>query len=234
MRVGQVDCVENRRLCDKYGVSSYPTIRMYPLHSQGHSRYLKYQQYHRDATSLYQWVSASLPSYVDNLTPHLFEHSVLEGGGTRPWLVMFFTPWCGHCSTFSPDFEEVAVMMRSRLRVGKVNCEKYRKVCERAAVSGYPTVRFYRGGRGQQQYSSRDITERSPANIIQHLDRIIREDTAEQSEEQPLSQDQDMRTVPLGDEKPEDERLADEEEEELNSDFTYFYEDDILNYHDEL
>ena len=236
VKVGQVDCVEHRSLCDKYGVSSYPTIRMFPLHSPGTSRYMKYQQYHRDATSLYQWVSASLPSYVENLTPYLFEHSVLEGGGEKPWLVLFFTPWCGHCTRFAPDYEEVAVMMRSRLKAGKINCEKYRKVCERAAVSSYPTVRFYRGGRGQQQYSSQDITERSPANIIQHLQRILWEDndTDPQSEEQPLNQDQDMKEVPLGTEAPEDERLADYEEAELNSDFTYFYEDDNFNYHDEL
>ena len=236
VRVGQVDCVEHRSVCERQGVGSYPTIRLYPLHSRGTSRYLKYQQYHRDATSLYHWVSASLPSYVDNLTPHLFEHSVLEGGETQPWLVLFFTPWCGHCTRFSPDYEEVAIMMRSRLKVGKVNCEKYRKVCERAAVRSYPTVRFYRGGRGQQQYSSRDITERTPANIIQHLERILREDahSAPQQEEQPVNQDQDMKTVPLGEEKTEDEREADYEDEELNSDFTYFYEDDNFNYHDEL
>ena len=237
VRVGQVDCVENSHLCAKYGVTSYPTIRMYPLDSPGHSRYQKYQQYHRDATSLHQWVTASLPSYVENLTPHLFEHSVLEGGGEKPWLVMFFTPWCGHCTRFSPDYEEVAVMMRSRLRAGKVNCEKYRRVCERAAVTGFPTVRFYRGGRGQQQYSSQDITERSPANIVQHLQRILREDTdtAPQSEEKPLSQDQDMKKIPLGgSEAQEDDTDTDYEEAEMNNDFTYFYEDDILSYHDEL
>ena len=120
VRVGQVDCVEHRSLCNHLGVTSYPTIRMYPLHS-GPSRYIKYQQYHRDATSLYQWVSASLPSYVENLTPHLFEHSVLEAGGEKPWLVLFFTPWCGHCTRFSPDYEEVAIMMRSRLKLKMLN-----------------------------------------------------------------------------------------------------------------
>ena len=224
VRVGKVDCEEERILCSKYGVTSYPSIRMYPLHSRGHSRYVKYQQYHRDANSLHQWVTSNLPSYVESLTPHLMEHSVLQG--SRPWLVLFYTPWCGHCTTFSPHYEEVAVTLRSRLGVGKVNCEKYRQVCERAAVTGYPTVRLYR-----QHHTSHDIEERSPATIIHQLELLLREDTEPQP--QPVTEDLDMREVPLGDntEDGEDRELVDDER---NSDFIYFYDDDNEFPHDEL
>jgi len=232
VRVGKVDCVEERALCDKYSVTSYPTIRMYPLESPGLRRYLKYDQYHRDSTSLHQWVTSNLPSYVESLTPYLLEHNVLQG--SKPWLVLFYTGWCGHCTRFKPDYEEVAIMLRSRLKVGKVNCEKYRKVCEKAVVRGYPTVRYYRGGEGQQQYTSQDIKERSPANIVNQVEALLREDTQQQP--QPLEDHFDLKKIPLGEDISEDDGVTDFEDEDQNDDFIYFYEDDsaFTFNHDEL
>ena len=229
VRVGKVDCEEEKELCRKYSITSYPSIRMYPLGPRGHSRYIKYQQYHRDATTLHQWVTSNLPSYVESLTPYLFEHNVLQG--SKPWLVLFYAPWCGHCTNFSPDYEEVAVMLRSRLKVGKINCEKYRKVCEKAAVRGYPTVRYYRGAEGEQQYTSRDITERSPNNIVNQLDTLLRE--GEEPQPQPVNEDLDMKDIPL-EENTAEEREEDFDEEDQNGDFVYFYDDDNEFHHDEL
>ena len=94
------------------------------------------------------------------------------------------------------------------------------------AVTGYPTVRLYR-----QHHTSHDIEERSPATIIHQLELLLREDTEPQP--QPVTEDLDMREVPLGDntEDGEDRELVDEER---NSDFIYFYDDDNEFPHDEL
>ena len=122
-------------------------------------------------------------------------------------------------------------MLRSRLKVGKINCEKYRKVCEKAAVRGYPTVRYYRGGEGEQQYTSRDITERSPNNIVIQLDTLLRE--GEEPQPQPVNEDLDMKDIPL-EENTAEEREEDFDEEDQNGDFVYFYDDDNEFHHDEL
>ena len=124
-------------------------------------------------------------------------------------------------------------MLSKKVKVGQVNCEKYRKVCERAAVRGYPTVRFYRGGQGQQQYSSQDIQERSPSNIINLVQSLLREDS---EQHQPLQDDLDLdlKKVPLGENISEDNGDTESYDEEQDSDFIYFYEDDNTFTHDEL
>ena len=113
----------------------------------------------------------------------------------------------------------------------KINCEKYRKVCEKAAVRSYPTVRYYRGGRGQQQYTSQDIPERNPNNIINQLDILLRKE--DEPQPQPVNDDLNMREIPLG------ENISEEREEYVDEivqdgDFVYFYEDDKEFHHDEL
>lgn len=103
---------------------------MYHFGSSGHRSFQRYQQYHRDAASLEAWVQGSLPSYVENVTPYVFEHRVLAT--TQPWLLMFHAPWCGHCTRFMPHLEDVARTLKSEaVTVGRVNCEKYGKMCNK-------------------------------------------------------------------------------------------------------
>ena len=46
---------------------------------------------------------------------------------------------------FEPQYEDVARILRGEVSVGKINCEKYSKMCNKASVRGYPTLRYYRG-----------------------------------------------------------------------------------------
>jgi len=174
VHVGKVDCVEEDDLCFKLGVQSYPSIRMYPLGSVGHTRYQPYSQYHRDTRSLHQWVQSNLPSNVENITPYSFQHKVL--GTSKPWLVKFYAPWCGHCTRFAPAYEEVALALKGKVQVGKVNCEKYAKVCDKASVTGYPTVRFYRGQeKGElEDYFSENIREREQEKILLVVEQLLK------------------------------------------------------------
>jgi hypothetical protein len=78
IKLGKVNCDTEADLCRRQAVRGYPAIRLYPLGSRGSSRYTVYNQYHRDAQSLQQWVHANLPSMVETLTPHTFQHQVLR------------------------------------------------------------------------------------------------------------------------------------------------------------
>ena len=61
---------------------------------------------HRDAESLLDWTLRFLPDPVTELVDTEFLPRVLDGAG--PWLVDFYTPWCGHCQLFAPKFQLVA------------------------------------------------------------------------------------------------------------------------------
>lgn len=180
VHVGKVDCTEEEDLCFKVGIQNYPTIRMYPLGSVGHTRYQPYSQYHRDTSSLHQWVQSNLPSNVENLTPYSFQHNVLSS--SKPWLVEFYAPWCGHCTRFAPEYEHVALALKGKVKVGKVNCEKYSGMCNRAAITGYPTVRFYRGQEkgDMQDYFSEDIKDREQEKIVRVVEHLLRRSQGDQ------------------------------------------------------
>ena len=232
IHVGKVDCTEESDLCFKLGVQSYPTIRMYPLGSVGHTRYQPYSQYHRDTRSLHQWVQSNLPSNVENLTPYLFQHDVL--GSSKPWLVEFYAPWCGHCTRFAPEYESVALVLKGRVKVGKVNCDKYSGMCNRAAITGYPTVRFYRGqDKGDMQdYFSEDVRDREQDKIVRVVEHLLKTsegdlDTNSHKKEEDEGIDQDI------DNGDDDEHGRDEAVNYEMDDLEYFEEDE-QNFHDEL
>lgn len=71
---------------------------------------------------------------------------------TKPHLVNFYAPWCGHCQEMVPKFKRTAVLMTGIVSLGAVNCEKHQALCGQQQVRSYPTLRFYHPvERGQEQ-----------------------------------------------------------------------------------
>ncbi|XP_060526994.1 thioredoxin domain-containing protein 5 homolog [Cylas formicarius] len=63
--------------------------------------------------------------------------------------VMFYAPWCGHCSRLAPTWEQLAEMLNeddSNIRIAKVDCTSDSKICSEQDVTGYPTLKFFKVG----------------------------------------------------------------------------------------
>jgi protein disulfide-isomerase-like protein len=58
-------------------------------------------------------------------------------------LVEFYTPWCGHCTSFSATYEEVAKHFHGseklKVKVAKVNAQNERALSSRFGVHSYPS-----------------------------------------------------------------------------------------------
>lgn len=65
-----------------------------------------YSDYNRDAFTIRAWLFTFIPSSVIELTEETFERRVLYS--EKPWLIDFYTPWCGHCQHFAPEFQLLA------------------------------------------------------------------------------------------------------------------------------
>ncbi|XP_067687759.1 dnaJ homolog subfamily C member 10-like [Haliotis asinina] len=143
LKVAQVDCVENKGLCQQESITSYPTMRLYPAGTSGSGSFHMYNGWHRDAGSLRAWAYEFLPSKVKVLQQYNFRKKVLES--RESWIVDFYTPWCGHCQVFKPEFEKVAEQLEGVAHAGKVDCDAEPWLCQEVGVQAYPTVRFFQG-----------------------------------------------------------------------------------------
>jgi len=85
-------------------------------------------------------------SAVIDLIPSNFDDIVLKSG--KPALVEFFAPWCGHCKTLAPVYEELATnfeSMKDKITIAKVDADAEKDLGRRFGVQGFPTLKYFDG-----------------------------------------------------------------------------------------
>eukprot|EP01065_Artemidia_motanka_P035705 TRINITY_DN43599_c0_g1_i1.p1 TRINITY_DN43599_c0_g1~~TRINITY_DN43599_c0_g1_i1.p1 ORF type:complete len:474 (+),score=191.31 TRINITY_DN43599_c0_g1_i1:73-1494(+) len=82
-----------------------------------------------------------LDGYVMPLAPRNFTQAVLDS--EEPWIVEFWSPFCGHCKMFAPEYDNAAAKLAGKVRVGAVNADKFGDLASQFGVSGYPSLRLF-------------------------------------------------------------------------------------------
>lgn len=84
-------------------------------------------------------------SAVLDLVPSNFDSVVLKSG--KPTLVEFFAPWCGHCKSLAPVYEDLAKAFESSkdVQIAKVDADAEKSLGKRFGVQGFPTLKFFDG-----------------------------------------------------------------------------------------
>ena len=103
---------------------------------------------------------AAAKSAVLDLTPANFDEVVLKSG--KPTLVEFFAPWCGHCKTLAPIYEELATAFeyaKDKVQIAKVDADAEKTLGSRFGIQGFPTLKWFDGKSDKpEDYSSgRDL-----------------------------------------------------------------------------
>nr|CAD7589913.1 unnamed protein product [Timema genevievae] len=64
-------------------------------------------------------------------------------------LVMFYAPWCGHCTRMKPEYEKAAETLKKENIPGAlaaVDATKETVVASKYSISGYPSVKYFKNG----------------------------------------------------------------------------------------
>ena len=83
------------------------------------------------------------------LTASSFVETVIDVDGNymsdRGTFVKFYAPWCAHCETLVPIWEELDEFSGEELAVAKMNCitEENKHFCKFLGVTSFPTVLYY-------------------------------------------------------------------------------------------
>jgi thioredoxin len=63
-----------------------------------------------------------------------------------PVLVDFYADWCGPCQMMVPILEQVNAQLQGRLRVVKIDTEKYPQLATQYGIAALPTLVLFKQG----------------------------------------------------------------------------------------
>ncbi|MFN6519428.1 MAG: thioredoxin [Nostoc sp. CreGUA01] len=64
-----------------------------------------------------------------------------------PVLVDFYAEWCGPCQMMTPILEQVNAQLKDRLRIVKIDTEKYTQLATQYEISALPTLVLFKKGK---------------------------------------------------------------------------------------
>lgn len=164
--IAKVDCDEHKSVCSKFGVTGFPTIKWFSKGSLEPKDYTG----GRTVESLVEFVNQEAGTHVKIsapvsdvvvLTPENFDSIALDE--SKDVLVEFYAPWCGHCKSLAPVYDQVATAFKGEKEVviAKVDADSHKGLGEKYGVSGYPTLKFFpKGNKAGEDYDGgRDLDD---------------------------------------------------------------------------
>lgn len=86
-----------------------------------------------------------------------------------PVLVDFYATWCGPCRVMAQILEQVNDQMNERLRIVKIDTEKYPQIASQYRIEALPTLVLFKDGQPVER-----IEGVAPADqLLKHLQTIV-------------------------------------------------------------
>jgi putative thioredoxin len=83
---------------------------------------------------------------IVDVTLQGFRAEVMEESIRRLVLIDFWAPWCGPCKQLTPILEKVVASLRGRVRLAKMDIDKYPQIAEKLGIQSVPAVVAFQGG----------------------------------------------------------------------------------------
>lgn len=193
VKVGSVNADEHKSLGGQYGVSGFPTIKIFGANKRSPTAYngqrtakaiaeaalaeaKKMVQANLGGGSSGGGSSGGSSDDVIELTDDNFDKLVLQSDDV--WMVEFFAPWCGHCKNLAPEWARAAKELKGKVKLGALDATVHQAKASEYEVRGFPTIKFFPGGkksrRDAQDYDGgRTATDIVTWALDKHTDSIV-------------------------------------------------------------
>ncbi|KFZ25007.1 hypothetical protein V502_00533 [Pseudogymnoascus sp. VKM F-4520 (FW-2644)] len=102
-------------------------------------------------------------------------------------IVEFYAPWCGHCKSLQPAYENAAKKLAGLAKVAAVNCDEdiNKQFCGSMGVQGFPTLKIVKPGKKfgkpvvedyQGAREAKPIIEAVSSKISNHVAKVTDKD----------------------------------------------------------
>lgn len=158
--VADLDADNYKELGSKFGVTGFPTLKYFPKGSTEAEDYKggrgeeDFVTFLNDKAGTHVRV-AKAPSHVAALTDADFDAEVIHS--KKHAIVEFYAPWCGHCKSLAPIYEEVGAVFEGEddVLIAKVDATANAELGKRYNVKGYPTLFYFAPGADEpEDYSN--------------------------------------------------------------------------------
>lgn len=117
---------------------------------------------------------------------------------TKPHLVMFYAPWCGHCQRLSAVYDKLAEkyndeLKKNRVVIAKVDCTVETALCSENNVLSYPTILFFWS---DQKVSAKYKGKRDLPSLEEFVEKKLLDGPTKQEEESLGDYVQKVKEVP--------------------------------------
>jgi len=148
--IAKVDADSHREIGGKFGVSGFPTLKLFPKGGKdapkeysGGREFDDLVKYVADETGAKAKAPPKPVTKVAVVDPQNFEQVVNDP--SKVVFLEFYAPWCGHCKHLAPDWEKLALAFQNEPNVviAKVDADQHRDIGTKFGVSGFPTLKFF-------------------------------------------------------------------------------------------
>ncbi len=165
--VASVDADQHKALGSRFGVTGFPTLKFFA--KGGNLKEPEAYNGGRTADAVVEFLNGKTgargrvkkaSSPVKVLDDSNFDKVV---DGSKNVLVEFYAPWCGHCKSLTPKYDELARIYQSEpdVVVAKVDADQHKTLGSRFEVKGFPTIKFFpKGSKTPEEYNgAREVAD---------------------------------------------------------------------------
>lgn len=110
-----------------------------------------------------EWIEDPTAVNVAHLDDSTFDDAVSSKSHA---MVMFYAPWCGHCTKFKPDYAKAATLLADYdVTIAAVNAIKSKKAKKQFNVTGFPTILYFNNGKEAGTFEG----DRSAGGLFEYL-----------------------------------------------------------------